>query len=90
MPAWVRRDNRRYALTAGDLCDLTAKLAPRPVRLEALVDGVNRAVSQVELIRTYRPARKAYRESGVAERLRIHSRAGSASDVATWLAGHLK
>ena len=32
------------ALTAGDLCDVAAALAPRPLRLEGLVDGLNREV----------------------------------------------
>ena len=33
------------ALTAGDLSDVAAALAPRPVRLEASVDGMNRTLS---------------------------------------------
>src|SRR5262249_22143587 len=32
-------------LATGDLCDVAAALAPRPVCLEGLVDGLNRAVS---------------------------------------------
>ena len=29
-------------LTTGDLCDLAGSLAPRPLRIENLVDGLNR------------------------------------------------
>src|SRR5262249_55675959 len=31
-------------LTAGDVCDLAGALAPRPLHLESLVDGLNRKV----------------------------------------------
>ena len=37
------------ALTAGDLCDIAAVLAPRPLRLESLVDGRNCRISDQEL-----------------------------------------
>ena len=37
------------ALTAGDLADLAASLAPRPLRLEALVDQLNRPVPATEM-----------------------------------------
>ena len=39
------------ALTAGDLKDVAAALAPRAVRLEGLVDALNRRVP-LELLRT--------------------------------------
>ena len=48
------------ALTAGDLADVAASLAPMPVRLEGLVDGRNCAVSEPELRRWLEPARQAY------------------------------
>jgi hypothetical protein len=57
------------ALTAGDLADVVAALAPRPVQLEALVDGLNRRVTRDELARRYAPATAAYR--AVPERLRL-------------------
>src|SRR5262249_5784398 len=41
------------ALTASDLNDVADAVAPRPVRLEALVDGVNRPASLESLRRTY-------------------------------------
>jgi hypothetical protein len=36
------------ALTAGDLCDLAGSLAPKPLRMEAIVNHLNRAVSIFE------------------------------------------
>jgi len=59
------------ALTVGDLSDVAAALAPRPLWLEGLVDGLNRQVSAEELARTLEPARSAYRDPGVGDRLRI-------------------
>ena len=44
------------AMTAGDLCDVAAALAPRPLRLEGLVDGRNRSVAEAELSRWLEPA----------------------------------
>ena len=43
-------------LTAGDLPDLAAALAPRPLRIDALVDGLNRRRSQPSPDELYRPA----------------------------------
>jgi hypothetical protein len=44
------------ALAAGDLRDVASPLAPRPLRLEELVDGLNRRVSNDSLRRIYPPA----------------------------------
>ena len=60
------------ALTAGDLCDIVAVLAPRPVRLTELVDGLNRMLKADALVTTYEPALTAYRAAGAAKRLRLH------------------
>jgi len=48
------------ALTAGDLCDLAASLAPRPLRLEAMVDHLNRLVPAAEVKKIYEPAVQSY------------------------------
>ncbi len=48
------------ALTAGDLCDITAVLAPRPLRLESLVDGRNCRISDQELRHYFRSTLEAY------------------------------
>jgi hypothetical protein len=55
-------------LTAGDLCDLAGSLAPRPLRLEGVVDGWNRLVPAPTLARAYAPAATSYREAGAAAR----------------------
>ncbi len=47
-------------LTVGDLCDVAAALAPRPVRLEGLVDGLNRRTPLDAVESEYKPARHAY------------------------------
>ena len=39
------------ALTAGDLCDIAAALAPRPLRIEGLVDGRNRRLPDADVQR---------------------------------------
>jgi hypothetical protein len=54
------------AVTAGDLCDLVAALAPRRVRLEGMVDGWNRTLSAPDLASAYQPTAASYSASGVA------------------------
>ncbi len=51
------------ALTAGDLADVAAALAPRSLRLEGLVDGLNRAVSAGAMKQAFKSAREAYRSA---------------------------
>jgi hypothetical protein len=52
------------ALTAGDLCDVVAALAPRRVRLEGMVDGWNRTLSAPDLTSAYQSAATSYRTTG--------------------------
>jgi hypothetical protein len=47
-------------LAAGDLSDVVAALAPRPVALAGMVDGWNRPVDATQQVEAYRPARSAY------------------------------
>jgi hypothetical protein len=47
-------------LTAGDLPDLAALLAPCPIQLAGLVDGLNRPVEHARLREAYRVADDAY------------------------------
>ncbi len=77
------------ALTLGDLADVTAALAPRAVRLEALVDGLNRRVTAADAAKTYEPARAAYRTAQAADRLRLDDAAGDRRGAA-WLLAQLK
>jgi hypothetical protein len=48
-------------LCIGDLCDVAAALAPRPLRLDELVDGYNRRRANATLQDLYRPAVESYR-----------------------------
>jgi len=73
------------ALTAGDLSDVAASLAPLPLRFEGLVDGRNCAVSEPELRRWLEPARQAY--AGREDRLVLA--AGLPNDASSWLASCL-
>jgi dienelactone hydrolase len=67
-------------LEAGDLADVEAALAPRPLLLEDLIDGKNRLISEDDLREQLRPVYEAYgganlsvlsghRKSQVVERL---------------------
>src|SRR5262249_45626208 len=68
------------ALTAGDLCDLAAALAPRPLRLEGLVDGRNCRLPDTEVWGIFVPADHAYR----AAEATLTIRSDPASDIASW------
>ena len=73
------------ALTAGDLCDLAGGLAPQALRLEALVDHLNRPVSAGDLKKAYAPAVQAYVATPQALSL-----AESRSSPAAWLLQQLR
>ena len=75
-------------LSLGDLGDLAGVLAPRPLWLDAPVDGVNRAVSKNELAKRYAPARTAY-DAARAPHLYLGDQPANASPAA-WLAKHLR
>jgi dienelactone hydrolase len=69
------------ALTAGDLCDVAAALAPAPLRIEGLVDGRNCRISDADAQRVFEPTIHAYHAAGAPLTLR----AEPASDIASWL-----
>jgi hypothetical protein len=73
-------------LRTGDLADVAAELAPRPLRLEGLVDGLNRAVAARDLAGAWWPATEAYRSAGAAEGLRLEV---SGEAVSAWLLARL-
>jgi len=73
------------ALTAGDLCDLAGVLAPRPLRLENMVDHMNRPVSADDLRKAYAPAIQGY-----ATRPQALTFADQRSSAAAWLLEQLK
>ncbi len=74
------------ALTVGDVNDIAGALAPKPLWISGLVDGLNRQVKAEAVEKAYAEARKQYRMSGCQEALQIHaSEAAFASDLIPWL-----
>jgi hypothetical protein len=69
-------------LTAGDLCDVAAALAPRPLRLDGLVDGLNRRQSAEQVRAAYAPATASYRRVNAGRQLVITDNEMS---IARWL-----
>jgi hypothetical protein len=78
------------ALTAGDLCDVAAALAPRPLRMEGLVDGHNREVAPEQARGVFEPSRAAYRSQGADSRLLLAGSEGSGEPAARWLLRQLQ
>ena len=74
------------AVAAGDLAELAAALAPRPLSLEGMVDGLNRALEVQAMRRIHQPAIDAWRRAGATERLTIRAK----PTAAAWLAGALR
>jgi dienelactone hydrolase len=73
------------ALTAGDLAELAAGLAPRPLRLEAMVDHLNRPLGASALRQTYAWAAQSYAATPQAL-----SFTEQRTSPATWLLAQLK
>jgi dienelactone hydrolase len=78
------------AITVGDLGEAAAALAPRPLRLEGLVDGLNRRASDQEIAKAYEPAQAAYREAKAEGSLTLALDTTSGKDVAEWLLKQLE
>jgi dienelactone hydrolase len=75
------------ALTAGDLCDVAAALAPCPLQLADLVDGQNRALTAEETALAFAPVNAAYGPQAASTLLLMGSGADSA---AKWLIGVMR
>jgi len=73
------------ALTAGDLSDLAAVLAPRPLRFEMTVDAMNRLLATAVVQKTMAPTVTAYADSPGAL-----SFADKRSSAAAWLVEQVK
>jgi hypothetical protein len=78
------------ALTAGDLCDVAAALAPRPLRLEGLVDGLNCRVPAAVLGTTFELTRMAYQTAGAQDRFVLPPPEEKLVPAAEWLQRQLK
>jgi hypothetical protein len=66
------------ALTAGDLGDVAAALAPRPLRMGSLVDGQNRRVPADAAKKALAEALTAYRTADVAANIEVREEATAA------------
>jgi dienelactone hydrolase len=71
-------------LTVADLPDLTEALVPRHVRLEGLVDGLNRRVDEKGLRNTYAFALDAYRDAGKQGRLTLQVEPATDRELLQW------
>ena len=78
------------ALTAGDLCDVAAVLAPRCLRLSELVDGQNRQVTDTQLAAEFGRAIAAYKSVETPDRLTLGSNQPPPASIARWLVASLK
>jgi cephalosporin-C deacetylase-like acetyl esterase len=76
-------------LAHGDLVDVAAALVPRPVRLEGMVDGHNRAASAEDLAAAYEPARRAYLKQKAEPQLQLLPLQNSTASAAAWLQAQL-
>jgi hypothetical protein len=73
--------------TVSGLSDVTGALAPRPVRLDGLVDGTNRLVTGDTLAKAFAPSQAAYAAAKAPNRLTVGD---SKEKVSTWLIAQLK
>jgi cephalosporin-C deacetylase-like acetyl esterase len=78
------------ALTSGDLCDVASAIAPRSLRMEGLVDGLNRQVTGETLAKSYLPALTGYKQYGKPQGLRLDVERAKDDALALWFAAQLK
>jgi cephalosporin-C deacetylase-like acetyl esterase len=78
------------ALTEGDLCDVAAALAPIPLRMQRMVDGLNRAISPEQAAALFEPARAAYRARGAEQRIELPSENAASRPSARWMLQQLR
>src|SRR5262249_3473591 len=74
-------------LKTGDVADIAAALAPRPLTMDAPVNGRNIRVEETALAQTFGSAKEAYREAGAAEKFTLRA---EPQDISGWLAAQLK
>lgn len=78
------------ALTAGDLNDVAAALAPRALWLAGPVDGGNRKVLAERLGRDYSLAQSRYRAADAAAKLQLTASDPTPEQAADWLQAAIK
>jgi hypothetical protein len=72
-------------VTTGDLPELAAALAPHHLRLEALVDGLNRTVAAQAIGQKYASAQAAYQQAKASNRFHVSDRESPEPFLASWL-----
>jgi cephalosporin-C deacetylase-like acetyl esterase len=75
------------ALNCGDLCDVAAALAPCPLRLGGLVDGLNRLAAADEITKTFQSTKAAYAQT--PSRFVIDTDSATNEQPGEWLVGVL-
>ncbi|HKB02398.1 MAG TPA: hypothetical protein VKD90_09265 [Gemmataceae bacterium] len=71
---------------AGNLPDVWAHLAPKPLRLEGLVDGTNRRVTGERLEKALMPVTEAYKKGGLV----VKEDYTPDAELAKWIVEQLK
>jgi dienelactone hydrolase len=66
-----------------DLDELARRFAPRALKMEGLIDGLNRTVAGATLEQTYTRASAAYRAT--SSRLQLSPQRSTDAEIATWL-----
>ena len=74
----------RGMLRIADLPDMAAALAPRPLRMECLVDGCNRQANHKQVEATYHLAQAAYAREEKPDRLSIEVEKASVEKISKW------
>jgi dienelactone hydrolase len=76
----------RNVFRTGDLLDIWAHIAPKPLRLEGLVDGTNRRVTGGRLQKALEPVTQAYKEGGLV----VKEDYTPDAELAKWIVEQLK
>jgi dienelactone hydrolase len=71
-----------------DLDDLARRFAPRPLRMEGLIDGLNRTATEAAVKASYPRTNAAYQTQ--PQSLHVAVRRSSDAEIATWLTDVLK
>ena len=77
------------ALTAGDVSDLAFAIAPKPLWLAGVVDGVNRAVPIQTLRREFSESEHANRDKTSADELLLEEQRPQGSQISKWFVKNL-
>jgi len=79
----------RGILKVADLPDIAAALAPLPLRMECLVDGINREVSQRAVKESNNLARAIYHQAENQYFLSIQAEKSSGNKISEWFLSYL-